>query len=51
VIDRSYDYCELTIFNDEAGHDIYQVHPLHLKFIDECKNLWEKVLIYDSETV
>lgn len=51
VIDRSYDYCELTIFNDEAGHDIYQVHPLHLKFIDDCKHLWEKVLIYDSETV
>ena len=51
VIDRSYDYCELTIFNDVEGHDIYQVHPLHLKFIDECKHLWEKVLIYDSETV
>ena len=51
VIDRSYDYCELTIFNDAAGHDVYQVHPLHLKFIDECKHLWEKVLIYDSETV
>ena len=37
VIDRSYDYCELTIFKDVEGHDIYQVHPLHLKFIDECK--------------
>ena len=51
VIDSSYDFCELTIFDDEAGHDIYQVHPLHLKFIDECKHLWEKVLIYDSETI
>jgi hypothetical protein len=51
VIDSSYDYCLLTIFNDIEGHDVYQVHPIHLKFIDECKHLWEKVLIYDSETV
>ena len=21
VIDKSYSYCELTVFNDEAGHD------------------------------
>jgi hypothetical protein len=51
VIDNSYDYCLLTIFNDIEGHDVYQVHPTHLKFIDECKHLWEKVLIYDSETI
>jgi Stress responsive A/B Barrel Domain len=51
VIDSSYDYCLLTIFNDIEGHDVYQVHPIHLKFIEECKHLWEKVLIYDSETV
>jgi hypothetical protein len=51
VIDSSYDYCLLTIFNDIEGHDVYQVHPIHLKFIDECKHLWERVLIYDSETV
>jgi hypothetical protein len=51
VIDNSYDYCLLTIFNDIEGHDIYQVHPIHLKFIDDCNHLWEKVLIYDSETV
>lgn len=51
VIDRSYDFCELTVFDDEAGHDIYQEHPIHLKFIEDCKHLWDKVLIYDSVTV
>jgi hypothetical protein len=51
VIDNSYDYCELTIFNDLAGHDLYQDHPIHVKFVEECNHLWEKVLIYDSETV
>ncbi|MBW8686181.1 Dabb family protein [Chitinophaga rhizophila] len=51
VIDKSYSYCELTVFNDEAGHDIYQQHPIHLAFVENCKHLWEKVLIYDSETI
>lgn len=51
VIDRSYSYCELTVFNDAAGHDIYQQHPIHLAFVENCKHLWEKVWIYDSETI
>jgi hypothetical protein len=51
VIDRSYSYCELTVFNDKAGHDVYQTHPVHLAFVENCKHLWDKVLIYDSETI
>jgi hypothetical protein len=51
VIDKSYDYCLLTTFDDLAAHDRYQEDPIHLKFIDECKHLWEKVLIYDSESI
>ena len=51
VIDRSYSYCLVTAFDDEAGHDIYQEAPVHLKFIADCAHLWERVLIYDSETI
>jgi len=51
VIDRSYDYCLLTTFETEAGHDVYQTHPIHLKFIEDCASLWDKVLIYDSESI
>jgi hypothetical protein len=51
VIDRGYSYCLLTVFKDDKGHDIYQVHPTHLKFVETCKTLWDKVLIYDSETI
>jgi len=51
VIDRTYDYCLLTVFEDEAGHDVYQVAPIHLKFIEDCSKYWERVLIYDSETI
>lgn len=51
VIDRSYSYSLLTVFKDDAGHDAYQVDPVHLKFVEECKPFWEKVLIYDSVSV
>jgi len=50
VIDRSYSYSLLTVFEDKDGHDIYQPHPTHKKFIEECSPFWSKVLIYDSET-
>lgn len=49
VIDASYDFAEIMIFDDEAGHDVYQVHPLHTKFVEDCAHLWEKVVIYDVE--
>ncbi|RAJ85555.1 stress responsive alpha/beta barrel protein [Chitinophaga dinghuensis] len=51
VIDKSYSYCLLCVFNNQAMHDIYQTHPVHLTFIDNCKHLWEKVIIFDSETI
>ncbi|OZI09410.1 transcription-repair coupling factor [Siphonobacter sp. BAB-5385] len=51
VIDRSYDYCLLTVFKDMAGHDVYQVDPIHLKFVEDCKQYWDRVVIYDSETI
>lgn len=48
VIDSSYDFSLLTVFDDVKGHDAYQVHPIHLKFIEDCAHLWDKVLVYDS---
>lgn len=51
VIDKSYSYCLLTVFNDKAGHDLYQEAPIHLEFIKNCEHLWEKVVIFDSETI
>ena len=49
VIDSSYSFAEILVFADEAAHDVYQVHPLHLKFVEDCAHLWEKVVIYDVE--
>jgi hypothetical protein len=48
VIDSSYDYSLLVTFKNKKGHDIYQTHPTHLKFIDDYGDLWERVLVYDS---
>lgn len=48
VVDSSYSVSELMFFDDVAGQDVYQVHPLHKKFVDEYSSLWEKVVVYDS---
>lgn len=51
VIDDSYSASELIFFDDLAGQDAYQVHPIHKKFIEDCSHLWSKVLVYDSMDV
>jgi len=48
IIDRSYSCALIVIFDDDAGHDAYQVHPVHDKFREECAPFWSKVLIYDA---
>ena len=51
VIDASYTYSLITTFKNKDDQDIYQTHPKHLKFIADCNALWERVLVYDSETI
>jgi hypothetical protein len=48
VIDFSYSLSLLLCFDNKAQQDNYQVDPIHLKFVDNCKALWRKVLVYDS---
>lgn len=51
VVDNSYHVSELMCFDDVEGQNIYQAHPLHQKFIDECEHLWSKVVVYDALAV
>jgi hypothetical protein len=51
VIDSSYTYSLLTTFKNKADQDVYQTHPTHLKFIADCEELWEKVVVYDSISI
>ena len=51
VVDNSYSVSEVFFFDDVAGQDAYQVHPLHQKFVETCSHLWEKVVVYDAVSV
>ena len=49
VVDTSYSFSLLVFFNDLAGHDVYQSHPVHKAFLENFKTWWDKVIIYDAE--
>jgi hypothetical protein len=49
VVDASYTYALNVTFNDIAGHDAYQVDPIHRSFVDANRNLWTRVQIYDAD--
>ncbi len=51
VVDNSFSASELLFFDDLAGQKTYQDHPVHLKFVENCSQLWEKVIVYDSVDV
>ncbi len=48
VVDNSYDYAWITMFEDKEGHDAYQVDSLHKVFIQRYNALFERVAIYDN---
>ena len=48
VIDASYHFSLLLLFNNRQDQDAYQTHPTHLKFVEDCSALWTKVIVYDS---
>ena len=48
VIDGSYSISWLVLFDNKADQDSYQTDPVHLKFVEECSVLWNKVVVYDS---
>lgn len=48
VIDSSYSVSWILIFNNVADQDSYQTDPIHLRFVEECKHLWNRVQVYDT---
>lgn len=51
VVDSSYSASELLFFDDVAGQDAYQEHPIHKQFVADCAHLWERVVVYDAISV
>jgi hypothetical protein len=48
VVDGSYSISWCLFFSNAADQDRYQVDPVHLRFIDECRHLWKRVQVYDA---
>jgi hypothetical protein len=48
IIDKSYSCALVLAFDDLAGHDSYQVDPVHDEFRTGCNGLWSKIQIYDA---
>lgn len=48
VIDRTYTYSWLCVFESAAAEQEYQEHPIHDTFRQEYARYWEKVVIYDA---
>lgn len=48
VNDRDFDVSLHIFFKDKASHDKYQDAQRHRKFIEENKDNWKKVRVFDS---
>ena len=48
VNDQDYDVALHLVFATAKDQDVYQTHPDHVKFVEECKGLWKKVRVFDS---
>jgi hypothetical protein len=51
VVDHSYSVSYMAFFDSKEDQDIYQTHPIHLKFVEDNSHLWKKVVVYDSVDV
>ena len=49
VNDQDFDVALHIVFKNRKAHDKYQDHPRHKKFIEENKDDWKKVRVFDSE--
>ena len=50
VVENSYTYGLVFVFDDLVAHDQYQAGQVHLKFVKDHLSKWERVVVYDIET-
>jgi hypothetical protein len=48
VNDQDFDVALHIVFRDKAAHDQYQDHARHKQFIEENRDNWKKVRVFDS---
>jgi hypothetical protein len=50
VVDQSYQVGLNVVFPDKKAQDDYQVHPLHIEFIEKVfKRVCKRAVVYDFE--
>jgi len=50
VVDQSYQVALNVVFDSKKAQDDYQVHPLHVEFVEKIfKPVCKKVVVYDFE--
>lgn len=48
VVDDTFTYNLIVTFESAEAQEGYQKEEAHLTFIEECKDLWKKVIVYDA---
>lgn len=48
VVDNSYGVSLVVTFDSKEEQDIYQNHPVHVQYVEDNKEKWSRVQIYDS---
>ena len=51
VVENSYTYGLVVLFDNLAAHDRYQEGPVHLEFLAAHSDQWERVVVYDIQTL
>lgn len=51
VNDHDFHVCLNVVFDSRASHDIYQTAPDHLKFIEDNRDGWAKVRVFDADVM
>lgn len=49
VNDQEFDVALHVVFENRAAHDKYQIAPLHVEFVEQNKDTWAQVRVFDSE--
>ena len=49
VVESSYSYGLIVVFDDLAAHDRYQSGEAHLAFVAAHADKWTRVVVYDVE--
>lgn len=47
VVDNSWTFCWVLAFDDRAGWQVYNDHPIHDEFRKKS-HLWKRIQIYDT---